>query len=84
MSSIGLFIGIIVRQAALAEELAVLKQVDQISSDGQSPPRVTNGYPRFITMKLCPPPPNSCHGWLLYICINVCIILYYNQYIWYL
>ncbi len=59
MSSIGLFIGIIVRQAALAEELAVLKQVDQISSDGQSPPRVKNGYSRFITMKLYPlvPPP---------------------------
>lgn len=37
-------------QAALAEELAVLKQVDQISSDGQSPPRVKNGYSRLLSM----------------------------------
>jgi hypothetical protein len=39
------------RQAALAEELDVMKQVDRFSSNGQSPPRGKNGCSRYITMK---------------------------------
>ncbi|KAG6729166.1 hypothetical protein I3842_01G013500 [Carya illinoinensis] len=37
-------------QAALAEELALMKQVDQFSFDGQSPPRGKNGYSRLLSM----------------------------------
>lgn len=36
------------RQAALAEELALLKQVDQFSSNEQSLPTGKNGYSRYI------------------------------------
>ncbi|XP_041003952.1 kinesin-like protein KIN-4A isoform X5 [Juglans microcarpa x Juglans regia] len=41
-------------QAALAEELALMKQVDQFSFNGQSPPRGKNGYSRLVSM-----PPNA-------------------------
>lgn len=34
------------RRAALAEELAVLRQVDEFASKGVSPPRGKNGYSR--------------------------------------
>ncbi|XP_062155426.1 kinesin-like protein KIN-4A [Alnus glutinosa] len=37
-------------QAALAEELDVMKQVDRFSSNGQSPPRGKNGYSRLPSM----------------------------------
>ncbi|KAB1214762.1 Chromosome-associated kinesin KIF4A [Morella rubra] len=37
-------------QAALAEELALLKQVDQFSSNEQSPPTGKNGYSRLLSM----------------------------------
>lgn len=35
------------RRAALAEELAVLKQVDEFASKGLSPPRGKNGFARY-------------------------------------
>lgn len=38
---------IICRRAALAEELAVLKQVDEFASKGLSPPRGKNGFARY-------------------------------------
>ncbi|KAK9271250.1 hypothetical protein L1049_026840 [Liquidambar formosana] len=37
-------------RAALAEELAVLKQVDEFASKGLSPPRGKNGFPRVSSM----------------------------------
>ncbi|XP_050291792.1 kinesin-like protein KIN-4A isoform X1 [Quercus robur] len=37
-------------QAALAEELAIMKQVDQFSSNGPSPPREKSGYSRLLSM----------------------------------
>lgn len=36
------------RRAALGEELAVLKQVDEFASKGLSPPRGKNGFSRYI------------------------------------
>ncbi|KAL5559074.1 hypothetical protein UlMin_035285 [Ulmus minor] len=41
-------------RAALAEELAMLKQVDEFASKGLSPPRGKNGFARFYSMS-----PNS-------------------------
>ena len=35
------------RRAALAEELAVLRQVDEFASKGVSPPRGKNGFSRY-------------------------------------
>ena len=35
------------RRAKLAEELAVLKQVDEFASKGLSPPRGKNGFARY-------------------------------------
>lgn len=43
---------IICRRAALAEELAVLKQVDEFASKGLSPPRGKNGFARYKLWKL--------------------------------
>ncbi|CAA2962471.1 P-loop containing nucleoside triphosphate hydrolases superfamily isoform 1, partial [Olea europaea subsp. europaea] len=37
-------------RAALAEELAVLRQVDEFASKGVSPPRGKNGYSRASSM----------------------------------
>ncbi|KAK1587858.1 hypothetical protein Q3G72_017552 [Acer saccharum] len=37
-------------QAALAEELSVLKQVDQLSSNGHSPQRGQNGHSRVLSL----------------------------------
>ncbi|XP_048335456.1 kinesin-like protein KIN-4A [Ziziphus jujuba] len=37
-------------RAALAKELAVLKQVDQFSLEGESPPRGKNGHSRVLSM----------------------------------
>lgn len=37
----------IFRRAALAEELAVLRQVDEFASKGISPPREKNGFSRY-------------------------------------
>ncbi|GLT50118.1 hypothetical protein SLA2020_236260 [Shorea laevis] len=37
-------------RAALSEELTILKQVDQLSSNGQSPQRLRNGHSRLLSM----------------------------------
>ena len=36
------------RRAALAEELSVLRQVDEFAAKGLSPPRGKNGFARYI------------------------------------
>lgn len=43
---------LICRRAALAEELAVLRQVDEFASKGLSPPRQKNGFSRCCIMFL--------------------------------
>lgn len=41
------------RRAALAEELAVLRQVDEFAVKGLSPPRGKNGFARYFFMNIC-------------------------------
>ena len=46
MLTLYMFLWVMSRRAALAEELAVLRQVDEFASKGVSPPRGKNGLSR--------------------------------------
>ena len=76
------------RRAALAEELSVLRQVDEFAAKGLSPPRGKNGFARYIFFlhvlfnfamvliyKFMFSGHHRCHlmqGWLVYLHLRTC------------